>query len=224
MTWDPQRHPRTHLGKGRGQFEKRVAGAPIGSLRNSLSRADVIAGIREVIDDVRAHGDAARFQIIGGAALVLTVNGDRRPTQDVDAVLTPAHAIEEAAGRVAARHGWGLDWLNSDAEQFLPSGFGRPAEWTTIYEDEGACIQAATPETLLAMKLSSAQRRGNREYDDLADLFKLVGIESVDEAERVPTQFYPGDELTPKTARLVEAVLSDDRPAPTPPDPPAFRG
>ena len=65
MTWDPQRHPRTHLGKGRGQFEKRVAGAPIGSLRNSLSRADVIAGIREVIDDVRAHGDAARFQITG---------------------------------------------------------------------------------------------------------------------------------------------------------------
>ena len=73
------------------------------------------------------------------------------------------------------------------------------------------------------MKLSSAQRRGNREYDDLADLFQLVGIESVDEAERLLNASYPGDELTPKTARLVEAVLSDTRPAPTPPPPPLFR-
>lgn len=89
MPWDSRKHPRTASGEGRGQFERRVSTAPSRSLRNTLTRDDVITGIREVIEDVHAHGDVPRLQIIGGAALALTVNGNRRPTQDVDAILAP---------------------------------------------------------------------------------------------------------------------------------------
>lgn len=64
---------------------------------------------------------------------------------------------------------------------------------------------------MLAMKLQSTQRRGRREMADLAVLLPLCGIETVEEAEELYGEFYPGDEFTTPTARRVQSAL-DNRP------------
>lgn len=207
--------------KSRGQFEKLVRTTPDASTTPFLARDDIIDGIKEVADTLRDRGITGTLQLVGGAAIVIAVNANRRLTRDIDAAFAPKAEIERAARIVAERRHWPPDWLNDDATQFLPNGFGRAAEWITIYQDTTITIQTANNETLLAMKLHAAARRGTREAEDIADLLDRLGITSVDAAEELYGEFYPGDELTPKTARIVEAILAADRdsaPEPPPPD------
>ncbi len=207
--------------RSRGQFEKLVRGTPDANMTPFLDRDDIIDGIKEVADTLRDRGITGTLQLVGGAAIVLTVNAHRRLTRDIDATFAPKDEIEHAARIVAERRRWPADWLNDDAAQFLPSGFGRPAEWITLYQDATITIQTATHETLLAMKLHAAARRGAREADDIADLFDSVGVTSLDDAEELYQEFYPGDEFPPKTARIVEGILAttrDSTPEPPLPD------
>lgn len=207
--------------KSRGQFEKLVRGTPDANMTPFLARDDIIDAIKEVTQTLRDRGVTGTLQLVGGAAIVLTVNAHRRLTRDIDAALAPKDEIERAARIVAERRHWPADWLNDDAVQFLPSGFGRAAEWTTLYRDDTITIQTATHETLLAMKLHAAARRGAREAEDIADLFDRVHITSVDAVEELYGEFYPGDEFSPKTARIVEGILAatrDSTPEPPPPD------
>lgn len=214
----PPRHPGPSHSPG--QFEKRVRGTPDVNLTPFLARHDIIDGLKEVADALRVRGVTGTMQLVGGAAIVLTVNANRRLTRDIDAAFAPKVEMERAARIVAERRHWPADWLNDDAAQFLPSGFGRPAEWVTLYQDATITIQAATHETLLAMKLHAAARRGAREAEDIADLLDRVGITSLDAAEELYGEFYPGDEFPLKTERLVESILAADRgSAPEPPLP-----
>lgn len=216
----PPRHP--DPSHSPGQFEKRVRRAPATSMTPFLTREDIIDGINEVAAELRGQGATGTMQLVGGAAIVLTVNAERRLTRDIDAVLAPKADIERAAEIVAERRHWPANWLNDDAAQFLPSGFGRPAEWMTLYQDATITIQAATHETLLAMKLHAAARRGAREAEDIADLLDRVGITSLDNAETLYGEFYPGDEFPPKTERLVEGILGATRVSTTEPPLPDF--
>lgn len=208
--------------KARGQFEKLVHGSPDANMSPFLSRDDIIDGIKEIADTLRDRGITGTLQLVGGAAIVLTVNANRRLTRDIDAALSPKAEIERAARTVAERRHWPADWLNDDAAQFLPSGFGRPAEWVTLYQDATITIQAATNETLLAMKLYAAARRGTREAEDIADLLDRLGITSLDDAESLYGEFYPGDEFPPKTERLVESILAANRDSTAEPPLPNF--
>lgn len=196
---------------------------PAANMTPFLTREDIIDGIKEVAAELRGHGTTGTMQLVGGAAIVLTVNAKRRLTRDIDAVLAPKADLAHAAGIVAERRRWPSDWLNDDAAQFLPNGFGRSAEWTTLYQDDTITIQAATHETLLAMKLHAAARRGAREAEDIVDLLDRVGITSLDDAEVLYGEFYPGDEFPPKTQRLIEGILNATRVSTTEPPLPDFR-
>ncbi|WP_251444095.1 hypothetical protein [Microbacterium sp. USTB-Y] len=100
-----------------------------------LSRADIIDALTELVSELRADGRRSHIQIVGGAAIALTLNADRRATRDVDAPATPAEAVIAASARVAQARGWPDDWFNNAAEQFVPAGFGRAAEWRTVHDD-----------------------------------------------------------------------------------------
>ncbi|MDR2321966.1 MAG: hypothetical protein LBE60_10000 [Microbacterium sp.] len=216
------RHPREPEGVGAGQFERRERIAPIRRPSAQLTRDDIVDGVRALATELRRSGHAARLQIVGGAAIALTVNSLRHTTRDVDAVLTPVAAVDAAAATVADRFGWPHDWVNDDAAQFVPSGFGRRAEWSTLHKDDTVTIEVASIETLLAMKLHAAQRRGARESADLMDLLPLAGLATVDDAEALYGEFYPGDEFTERTARLVRGILDAGAPAPEAPPAPDF--
>lgn len=187
---------------------------------STLTRDDIIDGLRELIRALRRGGHRAHLQIVGGAAIALMLDADRRATRDIDGPLTPPGAIIAAAEQIATERNWPQDWVNDSAAQFVPSGFGRAAEWVTIHEEEDVLIQVASPETLLAMKLYSAEKRYLREAEDLAVLLHATGTHTVDQAELLYGEFYPGDEFSIRLFDLVEAILSSSyvsKPAPPPP-------
>lgn len=193
------------------------------SRRQTLTRADLIDGLRELIAELRITGTPARIRIVGGAAIALTLNAERAATVDIDGPLDPPEPILAAAHRLAVRNGWRQDWINDAAKVFLPTGYGdRSAEWITIHDDGQIHIQIAAPDTLLAMKLHAAQRRGNRDAPDLAVLLPHCSITTSDQAEQLYEAYYPGDTLTPRTRQLLELILSRATQPPAAPPLPAL--
>lgn len=187
-----------------------------------LSRDDIIGALTELVRELRADGRRSRIQIVGGAAIALTLNADRRATRDVDAPVVPADVVLAASARIGRARGWPDDWFNNAAEQFVPAGYGRAVEWRTVHDDGVVQIDVASPAMLLAMKLHAAQRRHLREADDLSVLLRRVEVRSVAEAEAIYSAFYPGDEFGPRLFALVRALLDAPGDAPPLPPPPRF--
>lgn len=189
-------------------------------MKTLLSRADIIDGLSELVSRLRATGKPARVQIVGGAALLLSYF-DRSLTVDVDGPLDPEPEIMAISAQIAAERGWAGDWVNAAATQFLPNGFGhKSAEWVTIFDGDGVVVEVASAETLLAMKLDSAQRRGTRELDDITKLLALLGIADIDVAESLYRDYYPGEEFSTRTYAIVERALATRPPSIQRPEPP----
>jgi hypothetical protein len=176
----------------------------------ALNRDDIITGLRELIAELREAGEDAGIRLVGGAALALRYF-DRGVTQDLDAIhVRPGNdeAVAAAAARVARRHDWDSAWLNfavtrADA---LPT-LGRAVEWETLYSRDGISIQVASKEALLAMKLRA--NRPGRDTRDIRLLMALCEIVTLQEAEDLYEEFYPGDGLTSRAVSIVTAILDD---------------
>lgn len=178
-----------------------------GSARAEFTRPEMIEGLRDLVSRLRNTRQPSCIQIVGGAAIALTLNEHRSATADIDGPVTPPDVVLALAAQIATERNWRSDWLNDAAAQFVPSGYGRPPAWVTIYDADGVTVQVADAETLLAMKVFAAQKRGRRELEDLEVLIPAVGLTTVDEVEELFASFYPGDELTDRTATIIQAVL-----------------
>lgn len=189
--------------------------------KSRFDRDDITAGLRALIAQLQAAGVSATIRIVGGAAISLAYNADRGLTVDIDAEVIPRDVVIETAGQLADKLDWDKEWLNDAAHQFFPDGFGqRSAEWVPIYSGSGVDVYVASAETLLAMKLKAAQRRGAREVNDLRVLLTLTGLSTVEQAEELYSAFYPADAFTDKAVALIEAVLRslpESHHAPEPP-------
>lgn len=176
----------------------------------TLDRDDIITGLRELIAELGAAGEVAGIRLVGGAALSLRYF-DRGTTQDLDALhVRPGtdDAVAAAAARVSARHGWDPAWLNFEVTKAdaLPT-LGRAVEWDTIYDRDEIVIQVASKEALLAMKLRA--NRPGRDTRDIRMLLSLCDIATLDEAEDLYEEFYPGDGLDPRAVTIVTTILSE---------------
>ncbi|HWD62601.1 MAG TPA: hypothetical protein VG369_08880 [Humibacter sp.] len=183
-------------------------------MSTALNRSDIIAGLREVVAELRSAGEKAGIRIVGGAALALAYF-DRGTTQDLDVLhVRPGsdEAVASAASRVAVRHDWDPDWLNFAVTQAdaLPT-LGRTVEWTTIYDEAGIVIEVAAADALLAMKLRA--NRPGRDTRDIRLLLGLCAIDTLQEAEVLYEDFYPGDGLSDRAVRMVDVILADGTPA-----------
>jgi len=186
-----------------------------------LDRDDLIDGLRDVVARARREGLAGvTIEIIGGAALRLAYI-ERATTVDIDARLAPEAQLAPIIREIAAERAWPENWVNGDAELFIPR-WGRDVEWRTLWERDGVTISVASPEALLAMKLHAVQHRGNRDIGDVAKLLTIVGIGSIDAAEDLYGEFYPGDEFTPRTFERLERLFSVGLPEAEMPPPPPF--
>jgi hypothetical protein len=185
----------------------------------ALDRAEIITGLRDLVAELRAADEIAGIRLVGGAALALRYF-DRGTTQDLDALhVHPGsdESVAAAAERVANRHGWDLHWLNFEVTNAdaIPT-LGRAVEWETIYDKDGIVIQVASKEAMLAMKLRA--NRPGRDTRDIRLLLALCGIDTVEQAEALYEEFYPGDLLTDRAERMVTAILEGE-PTPVPPSP-----
>jgi hypothetical protein len=176
----------------------------------SLDRNDIIAGLRDLIAELRATKEVAGIRLVGGAALALCYF-DRGTTQGLDSLhVRPGSddVVAAAAARIARRHDWDPEWLNFQVTQAdaLPT-LGRAVEWERIYDQHGIVIQVASKEALLAMKLRA--NRPGRDTRDIRLLLALCQISTLDEAEDFYEEFYPGDGLTARAVGMVTAILAD---------------
>ncbi|MBM7503747.1 DUF6036 family nucleotidyltransferase [Agromyces aurantiacus] len=172
-----------------------------------LDRGDLIEGLRELVAELHAAGDPVGLRIVGGGALALR-HFERRTTVDIDAVkVSPGDeaAVIEAAERIAQRRGWQPDWLNFKASQLAP-WWGREVRWEAIHQDDLVTIEVAPADALLAMKLKAS--RPGRDTDDIRQLLAVCGIDSVEAADALFTEFFPGDSLTDRAWGMVERILA----------------
>ena len=190
----------------------------------TLDRDDIIAGLRELIAELRADGEVAGIRLVGGAALSLHYF-DRGSTQDLDSLhVRPGSdaAVAAAAARVAQRHDWDPAWLNFEVTKAdaLPT-LGRTVEWDTIYDGDGIVIQVASKEALLAMKLRA--NRPGRDTRDIRLRLSLCEIGTLGEVEDFYEDFYPGDSLDPRAVSMVTAIFAESAiEKPMPPGPMNF--
>lgn len=165
-----------------------------------LDAQDVRALFRELSDRLAANGVHAQLFVVGGAAMALAYDQGRL-TRDVDALFVPAPEVRQAAEAIGAARGLEPDWLNDAAKGFLP---GQDEHPTTVFESESLLVQVASPEYLLAMKLHAS--RDERDLDDAATLFALLGYTTAQQGIDLLTNTYPTDRLLPRHRYVVQDV------------------
>ncbi len=185
----------------------------------ALDRDEIIAGLRDLVAELRAVGEIAGIRLVGGAALALRYF-DRGTTQDLDALHVHRgsdESVAAAAERVASRRGWDAHWLNFEVNNAdaIPT-LGRAVEWETIYDKNGIVIQVASKEAMLAMKLRA--NRPGRDTRDIRLLLALCDIRTLEVAVELYEEFYPGDLLTERAEQMVTAILAGE-PTSAPPSP-----
>ncbi len=178
-------------------------------MATALERDDIIAGLRELVDELRDAGEVAGIRLVGGAALALRYF-DRGVTQDLDSLhVRPGSdaAVAAAAAKVAQRHDWDASWLNFEvaSADALPT-LGRAVEWDTIYAQDGITIQVASKEALLAMKLRA--NRPGRDTRDIRLLLALCDLKTLQGAETLYEDYYPGDSLNDRAIQMVVTIFA----------------
>jgi len=69
---------------------------------------------------------------------------------------------------------------------------------------------------MLAMKLRA--NRPGRDTRDIRLLLALCQVHTLEDAEELYEEFYPGDALVPRAEKIVNAILNGE-PTPAPPSP-----
>ncbi len=116
-------------------------------------------------------------------------------------------AVASAARAVAQRRGWDEDWLNFEVTKTAAEPqLGKAVEWETIFDEDGIVIQVASAEALLAMKLRA--NRPGRDTDDIRQLLALCEIDTVEGADELYEDYYPGESLPDRAWDMVVRILS----------------
>ena len=186
-------------------------------MKLSLTRADLLEALRELILELRAQKVRGEIRIVGGAALALSYF-ERDVTQDIDVMNVRGgdnEAVAEAARSVASKLDLNETWLNFEVTRIdaLPT-LGKEVEWHTIFSSDEITIQVASAEALLAMKLRA--NRPGRDVNDIRALLAVVGITDVASAEKLYESFYPGDALPDRAIHILDNLFAEA-------DPPTIR-
>lgn len=185
-----------------------------------LDAEDVRDLFQELSDRLAASGVHAQLFVVGGAAMALAYDHGRL-TRDVDALFVPAPEVRQAVEAIATVRGLEPDWLNDAAKGFLP---GQDEHPTTVFESESLLVQIASPEYLLAMKLHAS--RDERDLDDAANLFDLLGYTTAQQGIDLLASTYPAGQLLARHRYVVQDVAeraaarrASPHPEPRQPDP-----
>ena len=182
-------------------------------LRN-LTKADILAGLRELGHLAAAEGVTLEIALYGGAVMMLAY--DARPaTKDVDAIIRPPAVAKRLAARVAARFGWSDDWINDDVRQFV-SGTETKLAWRLPELDAPALkLSRPTARYLLAMKVMACRRPlpgYPGDEADIAFLLRKLSLSDIPTIEGIVNEYFPDTVLPASTVRTLETILA--RPTP----------
>lgn len=94
---------------------------PLGSSPIALNKAEILAHLNEVADELAARNLVCSLVVVGGSYMAL--HDLRESTADVDSLTKLSEALKAVVRRVGDRHGLRATWLNDSAAMFAP---GRP--------------------------------------------------------------------------------------------------
>jgi predicted nucleotidyltransferase len=166
-----------------------------------LGRAELELAFAKLGERLVARGVVADLFVVGGAAMALAYDS-QRVTRDVDATFVPHGIVHEEALRVADDLGLPRWWLNEQASIYV-SGKEDPGK-RRVFDHPGLRVTAASANHIFAMKALAARER---DIEDLRMLAGIVGIETVDEAVAVVSEFYPDEPIPPRSAALLDELF-----------------
>ncbi|WP_125616703.1 DUF6036 family nucleotidyltransferase [Specibacter cremeus] len=169
---------------------------------------EITALLAELGRRLEVRGVRADVRLVGGAAVAIT-GSRRRRTQDIDASYAPAADVDAVAAAMALELDLPANWLNSSAKAWIPRG----AKWIELDLDAPIDVATASPETLLAMKLSAARER---DEPDIRYLAGILGLTRPEEAARIAEELYGDDDVAytrsdREDAVIIAADAMDDR-------------
>ena len=154
-------------------------------------------------EELRTGGARGELYLVGGAVMCLAY-GARSSTRDVDAEFRPSAVVRQAAARVAQRTGFEPNWLNHGVKGFMSA----QGDFAHFLELDHLKVMLAEPPYLLAMKCV-AMRLGAefRDQDDVRYLLRLLDVQSVDDAIKLITKYYPPEQIPQKTLYALPDLL-----------------
>jgi hypothetical protein len=166
-----------------------------------MNRAEIVAALTALADDLHAHGLVADMYVVGGAAIALAFD-ERRATRDIDAVFVPKTEVYAAADRVAAHRGLPDGWLNDAVKGFLA---GDDPQASPVLDLPGLRCQVASPRMLLALKVIA--HRVGEDDDDVRLLAAHLGLADTDAVLDAVIATIGAERLTAQAQFFVQQVL-----------------
>jgi hypothetical protein len=161
----------------------------------------------DALDEVGRAAIAAKARldiaVYGGSALMLASNF-RFGTEDVDIAELGRpwpEWLADVVHKIALRYGWSLEWLN-DGVAFHLSPLAVPVRDLVAFgtfprggEKTGITVFVPTARYMLALKLKALRvsdfAKGSKDIDDVRNLLGVLGINEIEPAIEVLTEFFP---------------------------------
>ena len=167
-----------------------------------LGRAELERAFTALGDRLFRRGVVADLFIVLGAAMALAYDANR-VTRDVDATFVPHGVVLEEVRNVAEAMGLPPWWLNEQASAYVSTQ--NDAGKREVFDHPGIRVMAASPEHVFAMKAFAAR---GRDEDDLRALASIIGISTLEAALAICIQFFPDEELPPRSQAMLEDLFS----------------
>ena len=182
-----------------------------------LSRDHIRLGLDDLGAEAVAVGKIIDLCIYGGSCLML-VSNFRQASADVDGVaMTDQRFVDAAAGRIAAKRSWPVDWLDDGVRTFLSPNVDHPEHHIPVgtYPLEaqpGLRVYVPTAEYRLAMKLMSMRIDAlgrPKDLDDIVALMNVVEIRSKGDLVALASSFYPEARVGAKLLLAADRLIRE---------------
>jgi predicted nucleotidyltransferase len=167
-----------------------------------LDRARLERAFAALGDRLVQRGIVADVFVVGGAAIALAYDATR-VTRDVDSLFVPHGIVLDEARNVARDLGLPPWWLNEQASVYI-SGKDDLGK-RRVFDHPGLRVTAASPRHIFAMKALAAR---TRDIDDLRLLADIIGVDSAETAIQICAEFFPDEDLPPRSAAILEELFS----------------
>lgn len=157
------------------------------SQKEEFNRDELLELLSELGRRLEAKGIKAMLYVVGGAAMAIQYDPDRRTTGDVDAIIDPSGPVLGEARKMAVEKNLRTDWLNDSAAPYVPDG---PDDGNAVMYLGGMRVVLASPQRLVAMKLNAFRRQ---DQDDLTKLFSQLEITDEERVVELTHEMYGED-------------------------------
>lgn len=165
-----------------------------------LGKAQILAYLGEVGDELGRRRLSARLVVVGGSYLAL--HDLRESTMDVDSLTRLEDEVAAVIRVVADRHDLRPDWLNDSAAPFAPSGL-RVEDCQILYQHKDLTVLGPLPSQVFLMKLLAGRAP---DHDDMVALWELCDFRSAQAAVDAYHLAYPFEEPDPYLVDYVQQI------------------